>query len=334
MSTPWPWNRLVSTLGIDLSGKKVVVTGASGFIGSRLVKELLDSGALVTALGRRDSDLWRLGSYADKIAWDHPDFLDLDALETALRVSDPDFIFHLATYYSVDNNVDFSEIIDTNIKVGALLVQAAGRLENLKLFINTGTCAEYGDLREEATEEAKLAPNTIYAATKAAASLILHQIADDQGVPMTTLRLYNLYGEFEGARRFVPYIILSLLRGEDVQLTGCEQSKDYSYVGDFVEAFLLAALGYRKAVGEILNIGSGKAVQMKELVDAIAAALPESRSNIKYGARPYRENEMWHQSTSIEQAREHLDWQPQTSLQEGIKKTVDWYKQNRHLYHG
>lgn len=313
--------------------KKIVVTGVSGFIGSRLSKELLQRGATVTAFARRNSNLWRIKDFTSEINWVYPDFYSFDDLSDQLLKINPDFIYHLATYYSVDNNVDFSEMIDTNIKVGALLTKAAARVDNLKLLINTGTCAEYGDIQEPANEESRLTPTTIYASTKAANTLIVEQIAADLKVPLTTLRLYNLYGEFEAARRIVPYIILSLLRDNDIKLTACEQAKDYSYIGDFANAYMQAAVEYEKARGMLFNIGSGTTIKMRRLVDEIAANLPQSKAKINFGALPYRENEMWYQSTSIEQAKKYLNWQPEISLRDGVKRIIDWYRNNIHLYH-
>lgn len=315
-------------------GKKVVITGASGFIGSRLARELIGQGAHVTALARPNPDLWRIGDLASTINWSYPDFYDAKSLSAELQRLEPDFIYHLATYYAVDNNVDLAGIIDTNIRLGACLVKAAGRIENLKLFVNAGTCAEYGDVREPADEETRLAPSTVYASTKAAATLVLSQMAADEGVPLTTLRLYNLYGEHESAKRIVPYIILSMLDNKDVSLTACEQEKDYSYVGDFVRAFMQAAVEHKAGAGKLFNIGSGKAIKMRRLVEEIAANLPESKARIDFGALPYRENEMWYQCAVIEEAKKHLNWRPETGLEEGVRKTVDWYRRNCHLYHG
>lgn len=313
--------------------KKIIITGLTGFIGSRLAKELLEKDALVYAFCHKGSqNLWRVQNILEKVAWIKADLCDYQAVCDSLRTIDPDIIYHLATYYSVDNKVDFSAIIDTNIKASVTLLRSCEGLRKLKLFVNVGTCAEYGDLRKKADEKTPLNPNSIYASTKAANTIILHQLASDFGIPLTTLRLYNLYGEFEKPERLVPYVILTLLNNQTVELTGCKQQKDYSYLGDFVNAFLKAAENHENAKGEIFNIGSGKTIKLKELVMEIVKQLEADYNKVKFGSLQYRENEMWYQGTSIKKAKKCLKWEPQVSLEEGIKRTVGWYKDNLELY--
>jgi nucleoside-diphosphate-sugar epimerase len=313
--------------------RKIVITGVTGFIGSKLAKELLQRKASITAFFRPGSrNTWRISEILDKISIVEINLGDYKRVKEKLRGLNPDFIFHLATYYSVTDEVDFDEIIETNIKAGIVLVRASETLSSLKLFVNVGTCAEYGDLRERADETAPLNPNSIYASTKAASTIILHQLSRTLNVPLTTLRLYNLYGEFEKPGRIVPYVATSLLRGKPVELTGCEQAKDYSYLGDIVSAFLKAAERYENARGEVFNIGSGRTIKVRELVEEIIKQVGSGRELVRFGAKPYRENEMWYQATSIAKAEKLLDWRPQTSLQEGMEKTVAWYKENLNLY--
>jgi len=313
--------------------KKIAITGVTGFIGNRLAKELIGNGAAIYVLTHKNSkNTWRISDIVEKMTRVETNLCNQEEVYNTLRKIDPDFIYHMATYYSVNNNVDFSEIIDTNIKASVMLLKACEGLKELKLFVNVGTCAEYGDLKEEANENSKLNPNSIYASTKAANTIILHQLAKDCKIPLTTLRLYNIYGEFEKPQRFVPYIILSLLNQETVKLTNCEQAKDYSYLGDIVNAFLKAAENFERAKGEIFNIGSGNTIQMRDLVEEIVRQVGYGQEFVKFGALKYRENEMWHQGTIIEKAKEYLGWKPKVDLKEGLKRTIKWYQKNLNLY--
>jgi nucleoside-diphosphate-sugar epimerase len=141
-----------------------------------------------------------------------------------------------------------------------------------------------------------------------------------------------MYGEHEKPERIVPYAILSLLRGERLELTEGEQAKDYTYLGDVVEAFLLAAERYREAAGATVNIGSGATITMRQLVEEIMRHFPGSEGLVAFGAKPYRPDEMWFQGTRVDRAREVLGWRAATSLADGIARTVAWYRANAHRY--
>jgi nucleoside-diphosphate-sugar epimerase len=314
--------------GIDMArayeGSDVVVTGGTGFVGRRLVSDLLGLGANVTLLVRVGDDDGR-SLPAESPARVPVDLTDVAALTEALRTAKPSVIFHLATSYSVDNNVDLSQMIDVNVKAGAQLVAAASRLAVAPMIVNTGTCAEYGDLRGLADETAPINPNNAYASTKAAQTIVMRQLGRDLGVPLTTLRLYNLYGEWERASRIVPFVILSLLRGRTVELTAGEQAKDYTYVGDLPGAFLSAGVS-PAAAGEIINIGSGRTVTIRALVEEIMKHFPGSEDIVRFGAKPYREDEMWLQATHTGKAERLLEWRAETSLEEGIARAVAWYR--------
>ena len=329
--------REVRGAGMPPDGARVLLTGATGFVGASLARRLLTAhGCDVHAAVREGGgDRWRMQGIEDDITWHIVDLLDPAALTESVERISPDVIYHLATYYAVDQRgVDLSEMVDVNVKAGLNVVLAAKAAPDLRLLVNVGTCAEYGDLRDPATEESPLEPNSIYASTKAAGGIITRQMSEDEGVPMTTLRLYNMYGPFEKARRLVPHVILSLLRGEHVPLTGGEQAKDYTYIEDIVDAFVAAASRPTEAAGRVLNIGSGTTVPMRELVDTIAGHFDGGADLLGWGEVPYRDNEMWFQGTRIDAAQEVLGWSPAHDLNEGLAQTVAWYRENQDLYVG
>lgn len=314
-------------------GRHVVLTGYSGFVGNRLARELLAAGASVTALTRAGggSD-WRVRDLQGRVEMINADLCDPAGLRTVLEELWPSALFHLATYYSADDRVDLGEVVDVNIKAAVALVQACEGLQGLDLFVNTGTCAEYGDFRGTADEQTPITPASIYASTKAAGTICAGQLARDLGVPLVTLRLYNMYGEYESPSRIVPAVLLALLRGEVVPLTAGEQAKDYSYVGDIVRAFMAAPPSARRVAGEIVNIGSGSTVTMRAFVETLASKVGADMSLLHFGEVAYRPNEMWHQGTSIGKARELLGWEPALSLDEGLALVADWYRDNAHRY--
>lgn len=311
-----------------------VVTGA-GFIGSRLVRELLARGAAVTVLTLSpDADRTRLGEAAEDVRWVEVDLVDGEAVREALVGVDPAFVFHLAGVIDMSPAADPRRLVDGNVTASANVVAACAGLDSLRLAVSTGTCAEYGDLREPATEDSPVAPNNLYGVTKAAGVLVARQIAEERGVPLAVLRPYNLYGEHEAPARLLPHVVLSLLAGREVPLTEGEQTKDYLYVGDLAQAFLAAGASAEAAAGQVFNIGSGESVTLREFVTSVARALGADESLLRFGAVPYRENEMWRQGTSTAKAEALLGWRPSQSLAEGLAITVGWYRENRGLYGG
>jgi len=316
-----------------LADVQVLLTGASGFVGSHLARALREGGARVTALVRSGgTDTRRLAGVVGDIDWVEVDLCDGTALTEAVRGVRPEVVFHLATHYAAHNEVDLAAMVDTNVKASALMVSACSEVDGLRLLANAGTCAEYGDFREPADEDTRLDPNNVYASTKAAQTLIVQQLGRDLDVPTTTLRLYNMYGEWERPFRLVPSVALSLLRKERIELTGCEQAKDYSYVGDIAAAFLAAASQPDAAAGEVFNIGSGRTVPVRQVVEEIASHFSGAESLLAFGARPYRPDEMWFQGTSTDKARRLLGWESTTGFSDGIASTIAWYREHAGEY--
>lgn len=315
-------------------GAGVVVTGATGFVGARLTRELIALGADVTALHHEDgTGTWRLGEAADEIRFVDTTLDDPGAVRSALIAAAPKVVFHLATHYAIDNDVDIPKMVDTNVKAGAVLVSAARAVDSVRMLVNAGTCAEYGDFRGVADEHTPLAPNNVYASTKAAQTLVMGQLGRDLAVPLVTLRLYNMYGEYEKPSRIFPHVVLSLLRGAPVPMTAGEQAKDYTYVGDVAEAFL-AAGAEPSAAGEVVNIGSGATVTMRRFVEEVAGHFPGADELLGFGAIDYRPDEMWFQGTSTDKAEALLGWRASTSLGDGVSRAVAWYRESADRHYG
>lgn len=318
-----------------LNGARVVLTGATGFVGAALAKRLLVTlDCEVHAITRPSGgDLWRLSGIENQIVWHKADLTNESAVRDLLATIDPDVVFHLATYYAPDSTgIDPRAIVDVNVTAGLVLASACAKLPSLRLLVNVGTCAEFGDLREPACEDSPLAPNSVYASTKAAGSIVMRQAAEEHGVPFTTLRLYNMYGEYEKPSRLFPHVVLSLIDGRDVPLTAGEQAKDYTYVGDVVDAFLLAAAQPDVSAGETYNIASGQTISIRAFIESIASHFPDAEDHLLWGAAPYRENEMWFQGATADKARASLGWVPRQALDESVADVVAWYVKHRSLY--
>ncbi|MGI5876193.1 MAG: NAD-dependent epimerase/dehydratase family protein, partial [Dethiobacteria bacterium] len=199
-------------------------------------------------------------------------------------------------------------------------------------FLNIGSCMEYGDKKEIVKEDAPLEPFNIYGSTKAAATIMAHQLAIEYKIDIVTLRAFGIFGENEGSHKFFPHLILSLLSGSAVNLTACEQYRDYCYIDNIIDGFILAAKD-KNSKNDIFNIGSGVVHQLKYYVDMVYALMGNS-GKPNYGAIPYRTDEVWKPHPDINKIKKVLKWKPKISLKEGLLRTIAWYEKNCNQYYG
>jgi len=306
--------------------RRVLVTGAHGFIGSHLTRALLKEGYQVGILSRETSDLSRIRDLAGRISSHSADLRDPSSVQKAVGEARPDAIIHLATYYAVEHRPEeVGVMMDTNVK-GTIALLDACRESGISLFLNMSTCAVYREKEAPLEETDPVSPQNLYALTKLQAEDACRFYTDRLGVPAATLRLFPPYGPADNERRLIPYVIRSLLAGRDVQLTTGTQRWDFVFVDDAVTA-LLAALGEpEKAVSAgTMNVATGDPRSIRELVTRLHGMLG-LKGTLLWGAIPHRKNEVWYNSGSPEKIRTILGWTPETSLDEGLQRTIAWVK--------
>jgi nucleoside-diphosphate-sugar epimerase len=301
----------------------VLVTGANGFIGSHLVKRMVLEGANVTIIVRESADLWRIVDQLSDIHVIKGDLKDDELVSKTVTTAMPHYVFHLAAYGVDFRQQDYIEAAKSNILGTINLLNAIRKIGGCSKFLYAGTSMQYGNKEGLITEEMKLEPANIYGSTKASATLIAHQIAAENNIGIITLIPFGVFGENEGSHKFFPHIILSILDQKDVDLTKCEQYRDYCYIENIVDGFLLAALD-TKHTNDIFNIGSGKINQLKYYVDLIFKYINTS-CKPNYGAIEYRKNDLWRPQPDVSKLMEGLGWQPRISLEDGLQRTIDWY---------
>jgi nucleoside-diphosphate-sugar epimerase len=256
------------------------------------------------------------------------DLRDPASVQRAVEDARPDAIVHLATYYAVEHRPEeLGVMMDTNVK-GTIALLEACRDRELSLFLNMSTCAVYCEKEIPLVETDPVSPQNLYALTKLQAEDACRFYSDRLGVPAAILRLFPPYGPADNDRRLIPYVIRSILAGRDVQLTTGTQRWDFVYVEDVVSA-LLAALGKPKKATSAgpMNVATGDPLSIRELVIRIHEMLG-SKGNLLWGAVPHRKTEVWYNSGSPEKIRSVLGWAPKTSLEEGLRHTVAWIKDN------
>lgn len=313
----------------SFSSKRVLVTGGYGFIGSHLVRRLKKEQAEVAILVRRSSNPWRLKDLENDIKIFYADLTDATLVNDAIERFKPHFIFHLAAYGTNNTDQDVLEAINVNMGGIVNLIKAAKSVSCEKI-INLGSSSEYGNKHGSILETTHLEPVDLYGSTKAAGTLIGHQLSSEYDLPFVTLRPFGIFGEAEEGHKLFGHIFQSLLKNQDVPLTNCEHYRDYMYVGNLIDALVTAA-SKPTLTNDIFNLGTGQVRPLKDYVELIFKHM-NTRNKPLYGVRPLREKERSCPIPDIQKVTTLLKWEPTASLEEGIIKTANWYKAHRELY--
>lgn len=294
--------------------RRVLVTGASGFIGSRLCRKLGDEGTEVHAVSR--------GSRGDQypIHWWTADLADYDATSRVVRAVQPDLVFHLASH--VSGSRDLREVLPT---VRGNLLSTVNLLTALRDSGRPRTVIA-GSAEEPVPTDPDQIPSSPYAAAKVAATTYARTFHARFGLPTLTLRISMVYGpgQQDGAK-LIPYVTRSLLRGESPDLSSGNREVDWVYVDDVVNAFIAAA-NAPEIVGESLDIGTGRLVSVRAVVERIAELI-DGPAAPRFGVladRPFERTLL----ANLTRSHIAIGWEPRTCLTDGLANTVDWFRQH------
>ena len=300
----------------DIANKRVLVTGAAGFIGTRLLARLVGDGARVFALDRvpvANTQIER--AFCGDIA-------DANALRTAVRESAPDVVFHLAASLVRSSELlAFRHAIEANLLVTLSLVEAMQAECVDARLVAMGTSEEYGTAPCPFDEGERESPVSTYSLSKLAMTRMLETLSRVQGLPVTIIRPSLAYGPGQRPNMFVPALIAAILEGREFPTTPGEQTRDFVYVDDLVDALVRASVS-DAALGRVINIGSGDAVRICDLATTVERLAGVS-GLVKLGAMPYRAGEQMEYSVDSSLARELIGWSATTPLEEGLRRTID-----------
>ncbi|HKC65031.1 MAG TPA: NAD-dependent epimerase/dehydratase family protein [Pyrinomonadaceae bacterium] len=300
-----------------------LVTGASGHLGSYLVRRLLREGAEVFALVRPDSDLWRLADVLDRIEVIRADLSDVKRIQSSITEAKPEATFHLAWQGVTSGFKNDARQITLNV-AGSLDLFEIIRTTGCKLWVGVGSQAEYGTHNEILTEETPVRPETAYGVAKLSLGLLTQKLCELSGIRFIWLRLLATYGPKDDERHLIPSVIRHLLAGESPQLTSGEQKWDYLYVADAADAIYRAAV--RESAHGVFNLSSGEAHTVRKLVEQIRNIIDPSLP-LGFGEIPTLADQIMHLQADISKLREATGWTPQTSLEEGLKRTIEWSRE-------
>jgi UDP-glucose 4-epimerase len=309
----------------DLAGVRVLVTGATGFIGSHLSRRLVNGGAQVHALTSTVSSVYpvRLVDIRDRIRLHGGNLNDFGAMASVVEQVDPQIVFHLGAYTHVGKSWErVDECIQTNIHGTVNLLQALARTEYDR-FIYTSTSEVYGDIEVPFSEDASVRPLSPYSVSKYAGERFCRMLERGRSWPIVVVRPFNAYGPAQSPDRIIPEIIVKGLRGERLAMTDGLQTREFNYVEDLVDGFLLAAT-VEGVEGEVFNIGGGEEVSMRRIAETVLGLMgnpiiPE------FGALPDRPTEIWSMRSDVSKARSRLGLGPARSLKDGLEETIAWY---------
>lgn len=294
---------------------RAIITGGAGFVGSNLARELVSRGNQVGLLGR-GSETWRVDDLSGKIDFLKGDLTNKEDLRGLVQNYDPDFVYHFCTY-GVRTQFQQDEDIMLSVNVGGTLnlLEAARGIP----LLNVGSSSEYGTKNEAMVETDECNPNNRYGETK----LIQTLYCSEQGIP--TLRLSSVYGPWEEPTKLIPSLIQAKLTGKELHLR--ESVRDYVHVDDVIGAFLKATEKYDQIKGETINIGYGQQYSMHDILKGLNDVDP-TELNISWDFEAVQtEPAVWF--TDISKAKKTLEWIPEISLKEGLKRTYRWYQEGR-----
>ncbi len=308
-----------------LAGKRVLVTGASGFIGSHLTRQLVAEGAEVHAITSAVSSVYpiRLAPIRDQITLHEANLNDRSAMDSVVAAARPSIIWHLGAFTHVGkswNRVD--ECIQTNIQGTVNLLEALAGT-GYERFVYTGTSEIYGDIEVPFREDAQVRPISPYSVSKYAGERYCRMFHQGHGWPIVMLRPFNAFGPMQTPDRVVPEIITRALRRQPLKMTQGRQTREFNFVTDLAEGFVKA--GTTPGIeGEIINIGCGEEVSMRALAETILD-LMGNPIQAEFGALPDRPTEIWRMYCDSTKARSLLGWKPSHTLRDGLAETIEWY---------
>ena len=323
-----------------VDGKKVLTTGAGGFIGSHLVEMLLSKGCEVTAFVHYNSfNRWGwIDSFSGKkqaaLRIFSGDIRDPNGVRNAMKGSE--VVFHLAALIGIPYSYHSPDTyVDTNIK-GTLNVLQSARELGVSKIVHTSTSEVYGTAQfVPITEDHPVNPQSPYAATKSGADFLALSFYRSFETPVSVIRPFNTYGPRQSARAVIPTIITQILQGvTTIKLGDISPTRDLNYVSDTVRGFVLAA-ETEGSTGKVIHLGTGVEISIGDLAMKIAELMGKKISIecVDERKRPEK-SEVERLLADPEKAHELLSWEPEWSLEKGLMETIKWFseEENQSLY--
>lgn len=300
-----------------LSGKKILVTGATGFIGSHLCRQLLTHDAKVFGISRNPSPQKR-----GDIHWWKGDLVDFEFIQKVMIEAEPDIIFHLASYVAGSRNIELVlPTFHSNLSSTVNLLTAATKVGSRRIILA-------GSMEEPENENDCAVPCSPYAAAKWASNGYARMFHELYQTPVDIARIFMVYGpEQNDLKKLIPYVILSLLRGEAPKLTSGHRQIDWIYVDDVVHGLMAMACA-PNLHGDVVDLGSGELFTIQDIVKKLVEIIDPDITP-QFGSLPERLLEQI-RIARVSESHDKIHWNPQIYLDEGLNRTVSWYRKHIH----
>jgi nucleoside-diphosphate-sugar epimerase len=303
---------------------RVLVTGATGFLGARLVRRLLHDGAPVAALLRPGSDARRIADLLGQLTVIRGDLRAIELCERPVAQFAPDTMLHLAWHGVAGRDRNDPRQIDDNILPTIELARLAARV-GVGTWIGLGSQAEYGPQEGRVDEHAPVRPTTLYGKAKLAAGLLAGHVCVQAGLRGMWVRLFSTFGPGDNPDWLLPYVIRTLARRERPALSAGEQRWDFLFVDDAVDA--LVRLASTPGAGGVFNLGSGVARSLRSVIEQVRDMIDPSLP-LGFGEVPYRPDQVMHLEADVARLRAATGWQPATPWETALRRTAEFFSEH------
>ena len=299
---------------------KILITGAAGFIGANLTRKLIKTGNEINILIKEASNLWRINDIVSNCNVHKIDLKKVDDVRNAVKKINPELVYHCAGHGIYPSQKDSAEIFSTNILGTFNLLNALNENNNLRRLVNLGSFFEYS-----------INPIDPYTISKITQTKLAEYFFKEKKLPITTLRLFTPYGKFDSPGRLICDLMIALIRNKPLEIFSKHTKRDFIHIDDVITALETASqqLGID---GEIIDIGTGNEVSVEEIVN-ISNQLSDNELVINWNDTKQREVDILDENIFLgRQQIQKLNWKPSTSLEDGLQRTIEWYKENINLY--
>ena len=305
---------------------KVLIVGGMGFVGKSIIENWHSKFSLIV-VDRILDDMF-VKSYKDLVeAFYQTDLLQEDTIYEIINDHTPEIVINLVSVVTAERNLGlFPDLIDKNLKILLRLYDALKSLISLSLFIQFGSCEEYGSISPPFKEFDRERPNSPYALIKQLTTNTSLMLYENYQFPVIVVRPANIFGPYQESSKFIPYILSKLLKNEELKLTKCEQKRDFIFILDLIRYLEEIIIQKEYYIGKIVNIGSGVSYPLKTVVEE-CKKITNSNSTIDYGAMDYRANEIMDLLPDLSLLHSKIKWRP-PSLFQNLEQYIQSMKNN------
>ena len=309
----------------------VLITGASGFIGANLVRNLINTKDQIHILIRKQSNLWRLNNIISECNVHFVDISKIDEVRNMISKVKPEIVYHCATFGVYPNQKDASKMEQTNVTGTLNLLTSLHENSELERLVNLGSVSEYGSKSNSIKETDPTQPFDPYSVTKVSQTKLVEEYSHQKKLPAVTLRIFTPYGIFEEPGRLISDLMVATVKKKPLKIRSRKSKRDFVYIDDVTSA-LIKASNKPGIEGEIFNIGSGSATSVEDLVNLVCK-ITDTNLEVSWPDENQKESDEMNANgfADIQKAKK-IDWKPEVSLKDGLSKTYEWFLQNIKLY--